>query len=169
LTAPAVVGVAILWGVLAVSRSPSATLGIFAQLRPEGPVSRFSLAFVMSSDLVVVVLMTLALTLVRPLIDPMGAIALSDLVHLGHEVLGSFSLGTTLGLVLAIYLRVLGGQLLIPLLAIGFGPLGALHIGALASVLGASLAVTVSAGSGIVLLAIIVWKATALRRMPSRA
>jgi len=127
LTAPAVVGVAILWGVMAISRSPSATLGIFAQLRPEGPVSRFSLAFVMSSDLVVVVLMTLALTLVRPLIDPLGAISLNDLTDLGREVLGSFSLGTTLGLVLAIYLRVLGGQLLIPLLAIGFGLTEGLH------------------------------------------
>jgi predicted MFS family arabinose efflux permease len=55
------------------------------------------------------------------------------------------------------------------MLAIGFGPLGALQIGALASVLGASLAVTVSAGTGILLLALIVWKARALRRVPSEA
>lgn len=53
------------------------------------------------------------------------------------------------------------------MLAIGFGPLGALQIGALASILGASLAVTVSAGAGVVILAFIVWKATALRRLPS--
>jgi Kef-type K+ transport system membrane component KefB len=117
----AVLGVAILWGVLSVSRSPSATLGIFSQLRPDGPVARFSLAFVMSSDLVVVILLTLAMTLVRPLIEPASGISLQDLDAIGHEILGSFALGTTLGLVLAIYLRMLGGQLLIPLIAIGFG------------------------------------------------
>jgi hypothetical protein len=55
------------------------------------------------------------------------------------------------------------------MLAIGFGPLGAIQIGLLASVLGASLAVTVSAGTGIALLTFIVWKATALRRVPAAA
>ena len=50
------------------------------------------------------------------------------------------------------------------MLAIGFGPLGALQIGALASVWGAPLAVTVSAGSGVLLLGLVFWKATALWR-----
>jgi Kef-type K+ transport system membrane component KefB len=121
LDASAVVGVAILWGVLAVCRSPSATLGILAQLRPEGPISRFALAFVMSSDVVVIVMLTLAMALVRPMIDPNGTISLRDLGALGHEIVGSFSLGTSLGLLLAIYLRVVGRQLLIPLIALGFG------------------------------------------------
>jgi predicted MFS family arabinose efflux permease len=55
------------------------------------------------------------------------------------------------------------------MLAIGFGPLGALHIGALATVLGAPLAVTVSAGVGLLLLAFIVWRAEELRGTPSAA
>lgn len=117
----AMLGVAVLWGVMANTRSPSATLGIFAQVRPEGPVSRFSLAFVMSSDVVAVVMLTLAITLVRPLIEPSAAISLDDIAALGHEIVGSLSLGTSLGLLLAIYLRLIGGQLLIPLIAIGFG------------------------------------------------
>jgi hypothetical protein len=48
------------------------------------------------------------------------------------------------------------------ILAIGFGPLGALHIGALASLLGAPLAITVTAGAGLVCMGAIVRKATAL-------
>jgi Kef-type K+ transport system membrane component KefB len=121
LSSSALFAVALLWGVLAISRSPSATLGILAQLRPSGPLTRFALAFVMSSDVVVVVMITLALMLVRPLIEPSASIALHDLEVLGHEILGSLSLGTTLGLLLAIYLRFLGGRLLIPLIAMGFG------------------------------------------------
>jgi predicted MFS family arabinose efflux permease len=52
------------------------------------------------------------------------------------------------------------------MLAIGFGPLGALQIGVLASIWGAPLALTVSAGSGVLLLSLIFWKATALWRPP---
>ena len=121
LSSTALIAVAILWGVLSTCRSPSATLGILAQLRPSGPLSRFALAFVMASDVVIVVMMTLALTLVRPLVEPSASVSLHDLEVLGHEILGSLSLGTTLGLLLATYLRLLGGRLLIPLIAMGFG------------------------------------------------
>jgi Kef-type K+ transport system membrane component KefB len=116
-----VTGIAVLWGVLAVSRSPSALLGIFAQLRPDGPLSRFALAFVMSSDIVVAVLTTLIIALVRPLIEPMSGIAMSDLYALAHEILGSITLGMTCGFVLALYLWLVSGQLLLVLVALGFG------------------------------------------------
>ncbi|HKU42953.1 MAG TPA: cation:proton antiporter [Polyangiales bacterium] len=120
-TPTALIGIALLWGVLAVSRSPSATLGILAQTRPDGPVSRFSLAFVMSSDIVVAILVTLTITLVRPLVDVSAGISLRDLMALWHEILGSITLGTTLGILLALYLWLVSGQLLLVLLALGFG------------------------------------------------
>ena len=48
------------------------------------------------------------------------------------------------------------------ILAIGFQPLGALLIGVLASALGAPLAIAVTAGAGLLLLAPVLWRATAL-------
>ena len=48
------------------------------------------------------------------------------------------------------------------ILAIGFGPLGAFQIGVLASALGAPLAITVTAGLGLLCMGPIVWKATGL-------
>jgi Kef-type K+ transport system membrane component KefB len=117
----ALCGIALLWGVLSTSRSPSATLGILAQTRPDGPLTRFSLAFVMSSDIVVAVMMTLTISLVRPLVDPLSGIALRDVAELGHEILGSITLGVTIGLGLALYLWLVSGQLLVVLIALGFG------------------------------------------------
>ena len=117
---PALMGVGLLWGVLAVSRSPSATLAILSQTRAKGPLSRFSLAFVMSSDVVVLVLMAAMLALVRPLIEPGSAMSLKSLLSVGHELLGSVSLGTTLGLLLIVYLKLVGTQILVLLVAIGF-------------------------------------------------
>jgi Kef-type K+ transport system membrane component KefB len=121
LSTTGIVGVAILWGVLAICRSPSATLGIFSQLRPDGPVSRFSLAFVMSSDVVVAMLLTVSISVARPLIEPGGGFSLDDFKELGHHIVGSVALGTTLGLILTVYLWLVGRQLFVVLVAIAFG------------------------------------------------
>jgi Kef-type K+ transport system membrane component KefB len=118
---PAVIGVAILWGTLAVSRSPSALLAILSQTRARGPLTRFSVAFVMSSDVVVLILMAAALTLVRPLVQPDQVVSLASLRAVGHELLGSVALGTTLGLLLIAYLKLVGHQVLVLLVAFGFG------------------------------------------------
>jgi Kef-type K+ transport system membrane component KefB len=115
------IGVALLWGTLSVSRSPSACLGILAQVRPKGPLTNFSLTFVMTSDVVVVVLMAAMLAVARPLVDPNAVFSLGAFGALGHELLGSIALGTTLGLVLAVYLRLVGQNVLLVLLALGFG------------------------------------------------
>ncbi len=116
----ALIGVALLWGVLAVSRSPSATLAILSQTRAQGPLASFSLAFVMSSDVVVVMMMAVSISIARPLLEPGAQVSLADLDLLLHEIVGSISLGTTLGLVLIAYLRLVGRQVLLVLMALGF-------------------------------------------------
>jgi Kef-type K+ transport system membrane component KefB len=117
----ALVGVSLLWGALAITRSPSATLGILAQTRAQGPITNFTLTFVMTSDVVVVVLVTATMTVVRSLIEPTATFSLGEFTRLGHELFGSVALGTTLGLVLAAYLRLVDKQFSLVLLALGFG------------------------------------------------
>jgi len=139
------IGVSLLWGVLAVSRSPSACMGILAQTRAKGPVATFSLAFIMLSDVVVVILLATMLMLARPLITGSGGISLEDFSVLGHELLGSIAVGVTLGLGLAVYLRLVGHQLLLVLLAIGFGlsdTFAYIHVDSLLAFLAAGFVVT---------------------------
>jgi Kef-type K+ transport system membrane component KefB len=112
---------ALLWGVLCITRSPSACLGILSQTRARGPVATFSLAFIMASDVVVIVLVAIAMMIARPLLTPGGEFSLQDFDRLWHELVGSIAIGTTLGLALAAYLRLVGRQVLLVLLAIGFG------------------------------------------------
>jgi Kef-type K+ transport system membrane component KefB len=121
LAPPALIGVALLWGSIAVTRSPSATLGILSQTRANGALASFTLAFVMASDIVVVVLLATVLGSVRPLIDPSATFSLSSFATLGHELFGSVAIGTTLGLVIAVYLRLVDRQMLVVLLVLGFG------------------------------------------------
>jgi Kef-type K+ transport system membrane component KefB len=115
------IGVALLWGAISVTRSPSACMGILSQTRAKGPLATFSLGFIMLSDVVVVMMIATVIMLARPLITPGASISIDDFNVLGHEILGSISMGTTLGLLMAIYLRLVGGQLILVLLALGFG------------------------------------------------
>ena len=121
LPTPALVSVALCWAALAVTRSPSATLGILSQTRASGPLATFTLAFVMASDVVVVALVATVVSAVRPLLDPSTSFSLASFATLGHELFGSVALGTTLGLVLAAYLRLVNRQMLVVLLVLGFG------------------------------------------------
>lgn len=114
-------GVALLWGALAVTRSPSATLGILSQTRAQGPLTSFTLGFVMASDVVVVLLVATVLGSVRPLIDPAATFSIDAFKTLGHEMFGSVALGTTLGIFIAAYLRLVDRQMLVVLLVLGFG------------------------------------------------
>jgi len=122
----ALFAVALLWGVLCITRSPSACLGILAQTRAKGPVATFSLAFIMLSDVVVVIVMAAAIMLARPLVTG-GGFSIADFNVLGHEILGGIAVGTTFGLLLAIYLRLVGKQFLLVLLGTGFGATEALR------------------------------------------
>ena len=115
----AMLGVSLLWGMLAITRSPSATLGVLSQTRARGRLSDFTLGFVMTSDVVVVVFLAVVLTIARPLVEPGAALSLRSFRELGHEVLGSVALGTTLGLLLAAYLRFVGQQLVLVFVALG--------------------------------------------------
>src|ERR1700678_2780235 len=121
LTPAALLGCALLWGALSVTRSPSATLGILSQTRANGPLATFTLAFVMTSDIVVVVLLSLVMSIARPLVEPSATFALDSLQTLGHNLFGSVALGTALGLVIAAYLLLVERQMLVVLLVLGFG------------------------------------------------
>lgn len=121
------VGVSLLWGMLAITRSPSACLGILSQTRASGPIARFALTFIMSSDVLVVILLAAIMTVARPLIVPDTTLSLAVFRDLGKEILGSVALGTTLGLLLAIYMRLVGRQLLVVFVALGFGLTEAMH------------------------------------------
>lgn len=114
-----VLGVSLLWGAMALTRSAAATLGVLSQTRAKGPLATFTLGFVMTSEVVVVVLLAIVFTVARPLIEPGTPLSLRSFRELGHDVLGSVALGSTLGLLLAAYLRFVGRELVLVFVALG--------------------------------------------------
>lgn len=116
-----VAGVALLWGSIALSRSPAAVLGVIGQLRPDGPLTRYAMQMVIAFDLVVLVLFALVKTGAALLLDPGAEFSLEGLEEVGMGLLGAVACGTTLGLAIALYLRLVGRQLFLFLLVVGYG------------------------------------------------
>jgi Kef-type K+ transport system membrane component KefB len=57
----------------------------------------------------------------RSLVDPAAQFSLTELAEVGHEILASIAVGTTIGLVVALYLRFVGRGLILFLIALAFG------------------------------------------------
>jgi Kef-type K+ transport system membrane component KefB len=117
----AVLGLSLLWGVVAVVKSPSAALGLLSETGASGPLARYAVAMVVLLDILILVLVALMLVVARTLIEPGATFSFSELAAVGHEILASIAVGTTIGLVVALYLRFVGKGLILFLLALAFG------------------------------------------------
>jgi len=115
------VGVSLIEGVMGITRSPAAALGILSQTRAQGPIAKFTLAFVMLSDVVVIVLAATVIALTKPLVEAGGTFSMAEIDHLGREIIGSIALGTTLGLLIVAYLKFVRKSFIVVLVALGFG------------------------------------------------
>ncbi len=102
------IGLSVVWGVLGVSRSPSATLAVIAQVRPAGPLTNATLAIIVAFDVLVLLLFAFAISLAQSLLVPDTALDLSTIADIGHELLATCTFGVTLGLVIAAYLAFIG-------------------------------------------------------------
>lgn len=124
------------------SYSPTVTIALIAESRASGPLSELTLAVVILADLVLILLFTLVIQFVRFSFGGAGEVGL--LVSLSWEIFGSFAFGSVVGAVFAFYLRHVGREVPVALLAVcaliaGVG--SQLHIEPLLAALAAGLVV----------------------------
>jgi Kef-type K+ transport system membrane component KefB len=110
---------AALLATLVVSFSPTVTIAVIADSRARGPLSELVLALVVITDLALIVMFTLAMQAVR---WSMGAMPTGEdvslLARLAWEIFGSFAFGAIVGSLFAFYLRLIGREVTIMLLAL---------------------------------------------------
>jgi Kef-type K+ transport system membrane component KefB len=102
---------------IVVSFSPTVTIAVIAESRARGPLSELVLAIVVLADLVLILAFTLAMQFARTATGGEGGEA-GLLVRLVWEIGGSLAFGALLGSVFAVYLRTIGRELTIVLLAL---------------------------------------------------
>jgi Kef-type K+ transport system membrane component KefB len=112
------VTLAALLATLVVSFSPTVTIAVIADSRARGPLSELVLAVVVLADLALIVLFTLAMQAVRWTMGAMPAEDVSLLARLAWEIFGSFAFGAIVGSLFAFYLRLVGREVTLMLLAL---------------------------------------------------
>ena len=138
------VSLALLVSTIVVSFSPTVTIAVLADTRSRGPLSETVLTIVVLADLALIVLFSFAMQFVR---WTSGAVAASDVslfARLMWEIVGSVAFGAILGGLFALYLRHVGREITILLLALclllsELGPL--LHFEPLIAALAAGLVI----------------------------
>ena len=104
---------ALLFAVIIVAHSPAATLGLMTETRANGPVARTTLGVVLLSDVVLIVLFTLAVTASRLIVPPPGGAEMPSLPMVVWEIAGAVVIGSIIGGAVTLYLRFMHHQLLL--------------------------------------------------------
>ncbi len=138
------VALSVLLATVIVSFSPTVTIAIIADTRARGPLSEIVLTIVVLADLALIVLFSFAMQFVRWTTGVSEAADVSLLARLSWEILGSIAFGASLGALFALYLRYVGREVTILLLALclllsALGPL--LHFEPLIAALAAGLVI----------------------------
>jgi Kef-type K+ transport system membrane component KefB len=107
--------VAVLTTVVA-SYSPTVTIALIAESRATGPLSELTLAVVILADLLLILAFTLVMQFVRYAFGGAGEVGL--LVSLSWEIFGSFAFGAVVGSIFAFYLRHVGREVVVALIAV---------------------------------------------------
>jgi Kef-type K+ transport system membrane component KefB len=102
--------------IVAASYSPTVTIAIVAESRASGPLTELTLAVVILADLVLILFFTLVMQFVRYAFGGAGEVGL--FVSLSWEIFGSFAFGGVVGGLFALYLRYIGREVAVMLLAV---------------------------------------------------
>lgn len=112
------VALALLLTTVVVSFSPTVTIAVIADTRARGPLSEMVLTVVVITDLALIIFFSLVMQLVRWTTGAAAPGDVSLLAGLTWEIAGSFAFGAAAGAVFALYLRYLGREITVVLLAL---------------------------------------------------
>lgn len=126
------------------SFSPTVTIAVITESRAAGPLSQLTLAVVILGDLILILCFALSMQFLRWTLGEIDAGEVGLLPHLSWEIFGSFAFGTLVGALFALYLRHVGRELVVMVIAVcavlsALG--GALHFETVLAALAAGLVI----------------------------
>jgi len=97
-------GVAVLFGVLAVARSPASAIAIIRETRARGPFTEMALGVTVAMDAVVIILFAVGLSFCESVMHPGATPGLGFLAAVAAELVAGLALGVAVGRGLAFYM-----------------------------------------------------------------
>jgi len=111
-------GMTLVLTTILVSFSPTVTIAVIAESRARGPLSELALSVVVLADLALILGFTLVMQFMRTLSGATGDAGVGLLPFLVWDIFGSFAFGAIIGAAFALYLRIVGRELTLVLLAV---------------------------------------------------
>jgi Kef-type K+ transport system membrane component KefB len=108
--------IAMVFGAIAVANSPTVTIAVIAENQAEGPVTRTVLGVTILKDVCVIILFAVALTVARDALGEGGGEPLA--LTLARELGGSILAGVGFGLVISLFLKHVGRDVPVFVLAV---------------------------------------------------
>jgi Kef-type K+ transport system membrane component KefB len=110
----------ILTGVICVARSPSSAIAVIKECDAKGPFTGMVLAVTIVTDVLIIIVFTIAMSLSEILIKGGNVIQLTEISSLMFEILASLIVGVILGQVISVYIDRVRKDFLLFLLFIAF-------------------------------------------------
>jgi Kef-type K+ transport system membrane component KefB len=115
-----VLAVALLFGLVAVAKSPATTIAVITEERARGIFTDTVLGITVFKDVVILILIALLLPLAAVLVDPTDPFSFQDVREKLLEILGSGAVGVALGWLMTHYLRRVRAYLILFVLGVAF-------------------------------------------------
>ncbi|MCD6584544.1 MAG: cation:proton antiporter [Desulfobacteraceae bacterium] len=111
---------AILIGVICVARSPSSAIAVIKECEAKGPFTAMILAVTVVTDVLIIIVFTIAMALSKILMKGGSLIQLTEISGLMFEILASLIIGVVLGRIISFYMDRVRRDFLLFLLFLAF-------------------------------------------------
>ena len=111
---------AILIGVICVARSPSSAIAVIKECEAKGPFTAMILAVTVVTDVLIIIVFTIAMALSKILMKGGSLIQLTEISGLMFEILASLIIGVVLGQIISFYMDRVRRDFLLFLLFLAF-------------------------------------------------
>jgi len=112
---------AMLIGVICIARSPSSAIAVINECKAKGPFTGMVLAVTIVTDVLIIVIFTMALAVSKMIISGGGVIHMTEISGLLAEIIVSLIIGALLGWTISVYINRVRRDFLLFLLFIAFG------------------------------------------------
>ncbi len=114
------IAVALLFGLVAVAKSPATTVAVITEERARGVLTDTVLGITVLKDVIILILIAVLIPFSAAIVDPAGGFSLDKAQQILLEILGSMALGVAMGWLVTIYLRQIRAYRILFVLGVAF-------------------------------------------------
>lgn len=118
---PGILALGLLWGTISVSKSPAAVVAVIGETKSKGPLSEHAIGLVVTTSILVLVFFSLSLMLAQSMVTPGGTFSSQEFFELIKALGSSVAAGTTFGLIMVTYFKLIDRERILFLLLVGYG------------------------------------------------